>query len=71
MQLNDIAAGKYKVRLLNDLGQEQMTRTFGFDGGNCRQTIPISKLILNGNYTMEIMRNNKKVMSQTILIIND
>ena len=54
LQMNNMPAGKYLVRLSNPLGQEILSKEINHPGGTMRQKIQPEKQIARGLYNLEI-----------------
>jgi hypothetical protein len=65
LAMNNMAAGNYRYRLLNEIGQDIQTGNFTHSGGNATLYIPLTKSIQRGTYELEIFLpdNTKMVLS--------
>ena len=54
LQLNNMAAGQYQVRLVNAIGQVLLDNTFQHAGGTAAEKIKLSNQVAKGIYTLEI-----------------
>jgi hypothetical protein len=63
--MNNMPAGEYRYRLLDDLDQEIQEGNFTHPGGNATNNIQISKAIAKGTYRLEIFLpdNTKTIIS--------
>jgi hypothetical protein len=52
--MNNMSAGEYRYRLIDDLGQEIQFGNFIHPGGNATNTIAVSRSLAKGNYLLEI-----------------
>jgi hypothetical protein len=65
LAFNNMPAGNYRYRLLNEIGQELQTGSVNHPGGNSTDDIPLNKSITNGAYQLEIFSpdNTRTVIS--------
>ena len=57
LQLSNVEAGSYSVRIVNNLGQQVFARTMTLNSGSSSEAISTNKLAA-GTYTVRLMRNN-------------
>ncbi len=68
LQFTDMAAGVYRLRLMNNLGQPLFTKTITHVGGSAAQAVMLDKNIAAGNYQLEIIKPDHTKTSTTLLI---
>ncbi|MEP7110152.1 MAG: SprB repeat-containing protein, partial [Ferruginibacter sp.] len=68
LQLNNMAPGKYKIRLLNHLGQLLLIKDIYHAGGSASEKIKLSKGIVKGIYDLEIINPDKR--TTVISVVN-
>ncbi|MBC7937619.1 MAG: hypothetical protein H7Y86_19900 [Rhizobacter sp.] len=68
LQLKNMAPGRYKIRLLNAIGQALLIKEMTHAGGNASEKITLTNDIAKGLYSLEITdpRKNKTVISVVI-----
>ncbi|MEO6229183.1 MAG: YDG domain-containing protein [Ferruginibacter sp.] len=59
VQFNNMPAGKYKARLLNNLGQVLLIQSIEYAGGNSIQNITPTNTLAKGIYQLEIINPDK------------
>ncbi|MEO6734084.1 MAG: DUF2341 domain-containing protein [Ferruginibacter sp.] len=67
LQLKNIAAGQYSMRLLNPIGQVLLVNNFLHTGGNAAKKIMLSNQIVKGLYTLEITAPDKTTTAISVL----
>ena len=68
VQTQDIAAGKYTVVLVNNLGQEVFSKAINHIAGSTSETITMNKVLSSGFYTLAIRTQECKSIYQTEMI---
>ena len=68
VQTQDIAAGKYTVVLVNNLGQEVFSKAINHIAGSTSETITMNKVLSSGLYTLSIRTVEGKSVYQTEMI---
>jgi len=68
VQTQDIAAGKYTVVLVNNLGQEVFSKAINHIAGSTSETITMNKVLSSGLYTLAIRTQECKSVYQTEMI---
>ena len=69
LQLINQPAGKYQLRLLNNMGQAIHTQTINHAGGNLASTIkPVTEKLANGAYHVELIFPDKTQQSIKVLV---
>ena len=67
ISFKNVTAGRYTLKLTNNLGQVLMRKTIQHDGVTTQYDFTLSKSILNGSYTLEIIGQDNKKTSLKIL----
>jgi len=67
ISFKNVTAGRYTLKLTNNLGQVLMRKVIQHDGVTNQYDFTLSKTILNGNYTLEIIGQDSKKTSLKIL----
>lgn len=67
LQMNNMSAGVYAVRLINNLGQEILNKRISHGPGTATEIIRPHRKITTGNYHLEVLAPDKKV---TVININ-
>jgi hypothetical protein len=67
ISFKNVIAGNYTLRLTNNLGQVLMRKAIQHDGVRTQYDFTLSKSILNGSYTLEIIGQDNKKTSLKIL----
>jgi hypothetical protein len=67
INFKNVIAGRYTLKLTNNLGQVLMRKVIQHDGVTTQYDFTLSKSIINGNYTLEIIGENNKKTSLKIL----
>ncbi len=60
LQMNEIAAGSYNVRLYNNAGEILIDKTINYAGGKSIQSINAFQNLLNGSYQLQVISPDKK-----------
>ncbi len=67
ISFKNVTAGRYTLKLTNNLGQVLMRKAIQHDGITTQYDFTLSKSILNGSYTLEIIGQDNKKTSLKIL----
>jgi hypothetical protein len=67
ISFKNINAGRYTLKLTNNLGQVLMRKAIQHDGVTTQYDFTLSKSVLNGSYTLEIIGQDNKKTSLKIL----
>lgn len=67
VQFSDMPVGKYKARLLNNLGQVLLIQSIEYAGGNSIQNITPSNTLAKGIYQLEIINPDKTKTSLKVI----
>ncbi|WP_207495447.1 T9SS type A sorting domain-containing protein [Aridibaculum aurantiacum] len=67
LQLNNLAAGVYELRLYNNLGQQVMVRNIKHAGGSATQTINLTDAVGAGIYQLQLGNVDLKMNHQVIV----
>ena len=65
LQLNNIEKGKYRLILLNNLGQQIMQKDFEHNGGSSAQTLELNN-VPHGTYQLQLTGNGNVFVQQLI-----
>ncbi|MFZ4058475.1 MAG: hypothetical protein ACOYKE_10060, partial [Ferruginibacter sp.] len=68
IQFNNLAAGRYQIRLLNIVGQEYYKNVTEITGLSTIQNFTLPSHIVKGIYTLEVLDDNNQKIVQTIQI---
>jgi len=72
LAMNNMAAGNYTYRLLNQLGQEIQKGSFVHSGGNATLSLPFNRSISQGTYELEIvLPDNTKTNISLVKVSED
>jgi hypothetical protein len=69
LQMNNIPAGRYTVRILNSDGRLVSREMINHTGGNGTQTITSASQLVSGTYQVEIVGEDKTVNSLRLLVL--
>jgi len=69
LQMNNIPAGIYTVRIINSDGQVLSRKVIAHMGGNATKTIASASLMVTGSYQLEIIGSDNKVNILRILVL--
>jgi Secretion system C-terminal sorting domain len=67
IQLNNMPAGKYAVKLLNNLGQKLLDKIIQHAEGSSSELITVDKNMPHGIYQLEITEPNKEMITNKLL----
>lgn len=67
ISFKNVNAGRYTLKLTNNLGQVLMRKAIQHDGVTTQYDFTLSKSVLNGSYTLEIIGQDNKKTSLKIL----
>ncbi len=67
ISFKNVIAGRYTLKLTNNLGQVFMRKVIQHDGVTTQYDFTLSKSVINGNYTLEIIGQDNKKTSLKIL----
>jgi hypothetical protein len=68
LQMNGLAGGIYKARLLNNVGQLIQENLVVHTTGTAVQTIPVTRLLPAGSYQLQVTAPGKKVATMPVII---
>ena len=68
MQFNDVVAGVYQLRLVNNAGQLILSRSIVHNGTPTFYNIDINRQVSAGNYRMEIIKPDKSRLTRVLTI---
>ena len=68
LQMNNMSAGIYSIRLLNSTGQVIQTSTINHPGTNTQHTISLAQSTAKGTYQVELSAKGKKAILLPVLI---
>jgi hypothetical protein len=67
LQLNNIPAGNYQVKLINNLGQVAGQMQFSHSGGSSREALSLPAKIKGGLYKVEV--RSDRGMNKTFNVV--
>lgn len=68
LQLTNLPAGKYEIRLVNNGGQLISQTNLNYAGGSCVQVIKPNELLSSGNYQLDIHKSHDAHYTVHVLI---
>ena len=68
LRFENMEKGNYTVQLINQLGQNLLSSSVNYEGGNFTKEFKIDKSILNGCCTLKIIKPNNEIVRQKIIL---
>ena len=68
LQMNEIAAGNYIIRLFNNSGEILIDKTIKYAGGKSTQSINTFQNLFNGSYQLQVISPDKKSTTLKVIV---